>query len=86
MTEVFCAFPQLFGKFQDITAKGAWTASSSHQGPQPKLSPMSQRPSPKAKPYLWIHLPDLHSTKVLIVKGRLPDRFIFLPMAIVPLV
>jgi hypothetical protein len=39
--------------------------------------PKSQCPSAKAILSLWVQLPDILQTKVLFVKDKLPDKFIF---------
>jgi hypothetical protein len=41
----------------------------------------SQRPSAKAVLSLWFKLPDIHQTKVLFIKDKLPAGFIFLHVA-----
>jgi hypothetical protein len=33
-------------------------------------------------PSLWVQLPDIHPTQVLFIKDKLPDRFIFTPVAV----
>jgi hypothetical protein len=45
------------------------------------IPPKSQSPSAKAIPPLWVQLPDIHPTKVLFAKDKLPERFTFPPVA-----
>jgi hypothetical protein len=37
----------------------------------------SQRPSAKEIAPIWVQLPDIHPTKVLSVKDKQPDGFMF---------
>jgi hypothetical protein len=46
--------------------------------------PKSLRPSAKAISSLWVQLPDTHPVKFLLVKKKLPEVFIFPPVAIAP--
>jgi hypothetical protein len=44
----------------------------------------SQRSSSKLIPTLGVQLPDIHPTKVLFVKDKLPDGFMFPPVVTAP--
>jgi hypothetical protein len=44
--------------------------------------PKSQKPSAKEVPSLWVQLPDVHTTRVLFAKDKLPDGFMFQPVTI----
>jgi hypothetical protein len=53
--------------------------------PSAKMIPCkSQKPWAKAIPSLWVQLPDIHPIKVLFVKDKLPEEFIFPPVAVDP--
>jgi hypothetical protein len=38
----------------------------------------------KVIPFLWVQLPDIHPIKRLFIKDKLPDEFIFPPVATDP--
>jgi hypothetical protein len=44
--------------------------------------PKPQKPSAKEVPSLWVQLPDVHTTRVLFAKDKLPDGFMFQPVTI----
>jgi hypothetical protein len=44
----------------------------------------SNRPLAKAIPSLWVQLPDIRATEVLFVKDKLPEEFMFPPLATAP--
>jgi hypothetical protein len=53
--------------------------------PSAKMIPhKSQRPSAKAIPSLSVKLPDIHPTKVLLIKDKFPNRFMFPPVTVAP--
>jgi hypothetical protein len=45
---------------------------------------MSQMPSAKAIPSLWVQLPDIHQTQILFVRDKFPDGFMFMPVTTAP--
>jgi hypothetical protein len=46
------------------------------------IPPKSQRPKYKAVPSLWVQLADILPSKILFAKDKLPDGFMFPPVAI----
>jgi hypothetical protein len=45
---------------------------------------MSQMPSAKAIPSLWVQLPDIHQTQILFVRDKFSDGFMFMPVTTAP--
>jgi hypothetical protein len=50
----------------------------------PPPPPSRRGHQPKRSQPFWVQLPDIHPTKVLFVKDKLPDGLILPPVAVAP--
>jgi hypothetical protein len=75
LTEVFCAFPQLSGRCRGMIRKrhgSPFTVMEVFTQSNPPAPHISTRRGHEAKrsQHFWVQVPDIHRTKVLLVKVR----------------